>query len=78
MGVMAPNAAHPTWGGKRAGSGRKVAPGDVRKVRATFTLRPGDIALLTRLGNGNVSAGLRTLIARAERAHIEPMLLPTT
>jgi hypothetical protein len=48
-------------GGKRTGAGRKPI-GKKRLRRMTVSLSDEHIDFLTILGNGNLSAGIRTLI----------------
>ena len=52
-----------SWGGKRAGAGRR--PTGVRQLGVTVSAT--DREILERLGDGNISAGVRRLIA--ERAN---------
>lgn len=49
-----------TWGGVREGAGPKRKFDKL--IRRTVTLPPEHVALLETLGNGNLSAGIRTLI----------------
>lgn len=49
-----------TYGGRRAGAGRKQVY--VKLVRRTITLLPDHAQLLEKLGNGNLSAGVRILV----------------
>ena len=49
------------WGGKRAGAGRKPLGPPLRRVSVTL---PVDVVeRLRRLGDGNLSAGIRYLAA---------------
>jgi hypothetical protein len=50
-------------GGKRRGAGRPPLSSE-NTVPITLTLRPSDIAYLSKLGQGNVSAGVKKLIER--------------
>lgn len=51
-------------GGKRAGAGRPST--FLELERATVTLTPDQIVYLERLGNGNISAGIRRAIAKSK------------
>lgn len=57
-------------GGRRPGSGRP--PVQDRKQSITVTLSVSDIATLRRLGDGNVSAGIRRLVSQQETTHDQP------
>lgn len=54
------------WGGARAGAGRKAQDRpDEPLLTYSFTVRLTDLGVLNRLGEGNMSLGLRRLIDRA-------------
>ena len=54
------------WGGARSGAGRKAKDRpDEPLLTYSFTVRLTDLGVLNRLGEGNLSLGLRRLIDRA-------------
>lgn len=57
-------------GGKRPGSGRPHVQD--RKQSITVTLSVSDIATLRRLGDGNVSQGIRRLVQQETASHDHP------
>lgn len=60
--------APPTRGGKREGAGRKKI-GEKGTEAVTVTLLPEHKALLSKLGEGNISAGVRELIIRYTKSN---------
>lgn len=57
---------NPGRGGKREGAGRPVSPDPL--LRVSLRLSAAHVARLKELGEGNVSAGVRRLLAaRADR-----------
>jgi hypothetical protein len=60
---MMPPMAQRTWGGRREGSGRKPLAKGERTVKITVSLLESDVEWLRRLGSGNVSSGIRSLVA---------------
>ena len=58
-------------GGRRPGSGRR--PAQKHTVAITVTLYEDQIELLRRIGDGNVSEGIRRLVTQQqERTHDQP------
>lgn len=57
-------------GGRRPGSGRP--PAKDRKQSITVTLPAEVIDHLRRLGDGNVSEGIRRLVSQQETTHDQP------
>ncbi|MGI8914267.1 MAG: hypothetical protein ACR2JY_10895 [Chloroflexota bacterium] len=65
-------------GGARSGAGRKATdcPG-VPLSTYSFRIRLEDTGVLSRLGDGNLSLGLRRLIDQARAAGLAPRHSPT-
>ena len=58
--------AHPTWGGKREGSGRK-STGAAPCRPVTVWLSEEEAGALRELGEGNASAGVRRLLNQTNK-----------
>ena len=65
----------PTNGGARPGSGPKPKRPEDKTVSVSVTLLPAQIEKARRLGDGNISKGLRVALDahRAARSHGEAM-----
>ena len=55
---------HPNWGGRREGAGPK-RKADAKRVTICVKVNEEERELLSRMGKGNISAGLRSILESA-------------
>jgi len=62
-------------GGRRPGAGRRATDTDETLTPYTLTLRLTDVGTLNRIGEGNLSRGLRRLIDRGNATGLIPPVM---
>jgi hypothetical protein len=67
MSNYVPQRENNSWGGSRAGAGRKRSPGKVAKEGRKVYLSEADWAYLVTFNPGNASAQVGELIERARK-----------